>query len=114
MDTNREIHNRSTVFNTSTPAADANLLSTAIALNANEKKYKYLRVYACFSVAGKLTARITQGAATIVEILNRDENLVAGAAYLFDVPVSYGDSVNFRYSAGSGTTNRFIVDTYAG
>lgn len=109
MLTSREIHRRGTVFNTATPAADADLLTTAI-----DTTTKYLRIYACFSVAGKLTVRVTNTAATVTEILNGDTNLVAGAAYMFDIPITYGDTINFRYSAGSGTTYRFIVDEYSG
>jgi hypothetical protein len=115
MYTDKAIYNRSTVFNTETPAANANLLSTSFALSDNgTSRTKYLRVYACFSVAGKLTVLVTQAGATVTEILNGDTNLIAGAAYLFDIPISYGDTINFRYSAGSGTTLRFIVDEYSG
>lgn len=115
MYTDKTIYNRASVFNTATPAANANLLSTSITLADNgSPKNKYLRVYACFSAAGKLTALITQSAATVTEALNGNTDLIAGAAYIFDVPITYGDTINFRYSAGSGTTLRFIVDEYSG
>jgi hypothetical protein len=109
---NRELVNRAYVYNTASPASDANILTTS--LGPLGSAHRYLRIYACFSVAGKLTARVTVGAATVVETLNNDTNLTAGASYLFDIPIHTGETINFRYSAGSGTTYRFVVDEYSG
>ena len=56
------------------------------------------RIYACFVLAGKLTVRRTSGGTTVSEILNVDAELVAEAAYLFDIFVEEGETINLRYS----------------
>ena len=109
--TGRYIENKVYKFSTSCPGSTGNLCSADITSNT----HKYLRVYGAFSLAGKLTVITTVGANVTTEALNADTNLVAGAAYMFDVPIHPGESINFRYSAAStDTTYRFIVDEYSG
>jgi hypothetical protein len=52
--------------------------------------------FAC-SVAGKLSAKITNDGDTQTVDLNEAVNLVAGALYKFDVYLSSGDTLNFTY-----------------
>lgn len=108
----KPVVNLAEVFNTSSPAADANLLSAGV--TATILDHGYVRVYACFSAEGQLSVRRTRGEATVTEILNGGTNLAAGCGYIFDVKITSSDALNFRYSAGSGTTNMFSVDEYCG
>lgn len=111
---NREIKNRARVFNTATPATTQNILTTS--LSPTNYEHGYFRVYACFSTAVKLSVKVTVGAATVTEDLNGGNDLAAGAAYLFDVPVFNTETINFcaTYASGSPTTNRLVIDEYSG
>jgi len=88
------------VFNYALPAADKDILGSAISPTNSPS---LLLVYVCISVAGAFYVRRTVGASHVSEYLNSYVNLVAGAAYMFTVPWRTGDSINFRYSATSGT-----------
>ena len=113
--TDRNLVNRAYVYNTATPSTTADIL-TGAPISVVGGPHNYLRVYACFTVAVKLEIKNTVGATTVTELLNGGTDLVAGAAYLFDVPIHAAESINFAavYSSGSPTTNRFIVDEYSG
>ena len=103
-----ELQNRARVFNTTTPAANADILTTAI---SNKLTYSsFMNIYCCFSAAGVLSMTRTVGAATITELLNGGLTLTAGACYDFTVMCQTDTTLNFRYSAGSGTTYIFSVD----
>jgi hypothetical protein len=71
---NRELTNRAYVFNTDTPNTTVDILTTAITVIGSA--HRYLRVYACFSVAVKLEVKTTVGAATVTELLNGGTDLV--------------------------------------
>jgi len=102
---------KAAIFNTALPAAEANWLGSDIAPTNSPS---YLRIYACVSVAGILRVARTVAAVTVTENLNSGNNLVAGAAYLFDVPWRSGDSVNIRYSVTTGTITRLLIDEIGG
>jgi hypothetical protein len=52
----------------------------------------------------------TIGSTDLSEVLNNGTALVAGASYMFNVPLQSDTTVNFRYSAATGNTIVFIVD----
>ena len=58
------------------------------------------RIYVAFNAAGVLTVRRTSGTTTVSEQLNGGGNLAANAAYVFDIVVEIGDSINLQYSVG--------------
>ncbi|GAI76734.1 unnamed protein product, partial [marine sediment metagenome] len=58
-------------------------------------------------------ARTVEGV-TVTEDLNSGADLVAGAAYIFDVPWRTGDSINIKYSVTTGTINRLLIDEIGG
>jgi len=71
------------------------------------------RIYACFSAAGTLTLRRTRSGGTVGEVLNISEGLMgAGGAYIFEVIVEEGDTINLRYSV-TCTCIRLIVGEVA-
>ncbi len=98
---------KAAVFNTALPAAEANWLGSDIEPTNSPS---YLRIYACVSVTGILRVARTQDATTVTEDLNSGNDLVADAAYMFDIPWRTGDSVNIRYSVTTGTIKRLVVD----
>jgi len=57
------------------------------------------RIYASFVAVGVLTVRRTSGAATISELLNAGVALATNSAYVFDIIVEAGESVNLQYGA---------------
>jgi hypothetical protein len=59
------------------------------------------RIYACFDAAGVLSVARMKGGTTVVEQLNAGSALNANAAYMFDVLVEAGESVNLRYSVAA-------------
>ena len=98
---------KAAIFNTALPAAEANWLGSDIEPTNSPS---YLRIYACVSVTGILRVARTQDATTVTEDLNSGNDLVADAAYMFDIPWRTGDSVNIRYSVTTGTIKRLVVD----
>ena len=59
------------------------------------------RIYACFDTLGVLTMRRTRAGATVSEQLNSGTALNANAAYIFDIIVQAGETLNLRHSAGA-------------
>lgn len=63
------------------------------------------RIYAVFDTALRFEVLRTVGTITVVEQLNGGANVNAGAAYMFDILVDSGESINFQaYIDGTGTT----------
>ena len=56
------------------------------------------RIYACFDTDGVLTVRRTRVATTVSEQLNAGTALNASAAYMFDVTLESGETINLQYS----------------
>ena len=84
---------KATVFNTLV-TADTDIFPSAL-LPTNVPCT--FRIYACFAGAGVLTVRRTSGGTTVSEQLNSGNNLTANAAYMFDIVVDSGETINLRY-----------------
>jgi hypothetical protein len=56
------------------------------------------RIYITDDTAGLLNVKRTRAATTVTETLNAGSNLSAGCAYIFDIAVESGDSINLQYS----------------
>jgi hypothetical protein len=61
------------------------------------------RIYICLSVAGILSVQRTKSSVTVAEQLNGGTALVANAAYIFDIIVDQGSTINLQ-TTGTGTT----------
>jgi len=59
------------------------------------------RIYACFDAGGVLTVRRKKGTVTVSEQLNSGVALEANAAYMFDIIVESGETINLQYSVGA-------------
>ena len=80
--------------------ANTDILATV--LSPIETDYPVIfRAMVAFNAVGVFSARITRAAVTVGEDFNSGGNLVANAAYAFDLLVSQGDTINFRYSANA-------------
>jgi len=71
------------------------------------------RIYAVFNAAGVLSVARTRAGTTVLEQLNGGINLNANAAYLFDVPVETGDSINLRYSVAATALRVLVMEVPA-
>jgi len=63
------------------------------------------RIHITDDTAGLLNVKRTRGATTVTETLNGGSNLASGCAYIFDIVVESGDSINLQYS----TTGTVLV-----
>jgi hypothetical protein len=86
---------KGSLFNTSV-AANTNVFTTDLSPTYTPTTF---RIYACFDTGGILTVRRKKGAVTVSEQLNSGANLAANAAYMFDILLESGESVNLQYSA---------------
>jgi len=59
------------------------------------------RIYCCFNLEGVLTVRRMKDGVTVSEQLNAGGSLAANAAYIFDIIVDEGETINLRYSQTS-------------
>lgn len=98
---------RARLFNTATPGSTVELLPLGITVTDGTT---ILTVYCCFSASGVLSVERTVGGVTVSEKLNSGDALDAGCAYMFDVSIQSDTTINFKYSAGTGTTYIFVVD----
>jgi len=85
------------VFNTAVGAA-ADIFATPLSPTNSPATF---RIYVCFDTAGVLTVRRTRNGVTVSEQLNSGIALTANAAYIFDIIVQEGDTINLRHSAGA-------------
>lgn len=99
--------NKTDIFNTALPAADTDILTTAITPSCDPG---ILRVYVCLSIAGVFYVTRTVGAASVNELLNSGVALTAGAAYAFSVAWIAGESINFKCTTTGGVINKLQVD----
>jgi hypothetical protein len=91
------------------PLFKADIFNTAVTANANifaaaltpTNSQTLFRIYASFNAAGVLSVARTKGAITVVEQLNSGNTLAANAAYIFDILVTTGESINLRYSVAA-------------
>lgn len=59
------------------------------------------RIYACFDANGVLSVARTTDEGTVTELLNGGAKLNADAAYIFDIIVESGESINIQYSVNT-------------
>jgi hypothetical protein len=85
---------KGSIFNTPI-AANTNIFTTSLSPTYTPTTF---RIYACFNTSGVLTVRRTKGTVTVSEQLNSGTALVANAAYMFDIIVESGETVNLQYS----------------
>jgi hypothetical protein len=85
------------VFNTAVTAA-TNIFKS----NLTSSFYpSVLRIYASFSASGILSVIRTVNGIPVTEQLNAGNALIANAAYLFDITLDYGETVNLQYSVAA-------------
>ena len=72
------------------------------------------RIYACFSAAGVLSVRRTKSGTTVTEKLNNTADLIADAAYNFDIVVKSGETINLRYDAAATAYSLSIMEIGGG
>lgn len=72
------------------------------------------RVYFCFNAAGVVSVRRTRAGVTVGENLNGGGNISANAAYMFDIFVRVGDTINFRHSAGGTCLVLMVMEVSGG
>jgi len=106
---------KGSAFNASVPTGDGTDAANNIFASDLEPTNSptAFRIYVCFVSAGLLRVMRTSGITTVPEQLNGGTNLAAGAAYVFDIVVEIGDSINLQYSAG-GTCRSLKVLEIAG
>jgi len=84
-------------FNVSV-SANANIFSQSIAPTRSPVIF---RIYATFNASGILTVVRTKGTTTVSEQLNSGNPLNASAAYIFDIIVEQGETINLTYSTSA-------------
>jgi hypothetical protein len=88
---------KGSVFNTSI-TANTNIFGSDLSPTNSPTTF---RIYACFSAAGVLTVRRTKAGVTVGEQLNAGASLNANAAYIFDVLLESGETINLQYSVNA-------------
>lgn len=102
---------KAAIFNAALPAPEGAWLGADITPTNSPS---YLRLYVCVAAAGVFRVARTVGGVTVVENINSGNNLVANAAYMFDIEWRTGDSINFRYSVGGANILVFRADEIGG
>lgn len=91
------------------PASAGDIFNTAVLANTNffganlapVTTPTTFRIYVVLSVSGVLSVIRKNGAPTVAEQMNAGNALAANAAYVFDIPVSAGDTINLQTSVGA-------------
>ena len=94
------------VFNTSV-SAGTNIFSSDLTPSASVSIF---RIYAAFDTAGVLSVVRSDGTSTVVENLNEGASLAANAAYIFDIIVESGYSINLRYSVDATCLYLIVIE----
>jgi len=68
------------------------------------------RIYACFDASGVLTVRRTKNATTVSEQLNAGTALTANVAYIFDIIVEAGETINLQYSVNATALKLAVLE----
>ena len=97
------------IFNTAVGAA-ADFFAAALLPTNTPTTF---RIYVALNAAGLLYVRRTEGGVTVDEYLNSGNALNANAAYMFDILVRIGQTINLRHSVG-GTILCCIVEEVPG
>jgi len=100
---------KGSIFNT-TVNADADIFSSNLKPTYTPCIF---RIYACFDASGVLTVRRTKAGATVSESLNGGAALTANAAYIFDILVEEGETLNLRYSVDATIHSLKVVEVDA-
>jgi len=101
---------KGSVFNTSI-TANANIFSSDLSPTYTPCIF---RIYCCFDASGVLTVRRTKNGVIVSEQLNSGSALVANAAYLFDIIVDEGESVNLQYSVNATCLKLSVIEISGG
>jgi hypothetical protein len=91
---------KGSLFNTHV-AANTNIFTTSLSPTYTPTTF---RIYACFDTSGVLTVRRTKGTVTVSEQLNSGTALEANAAYMFDILLESGETINLQYSVNATAT----------
>jgi hypothetical protein len=92
-----------------TPVLKGSVFNTPVSANTNifasdltpTNSPTAFRIYACFSAAGVLSVVRTKAGTTVREQMNAGNALNANAAYVFDIVVESGESINLQYSVAA-------------
>ena len=71
------------------------------------------RIYAAFDTAGVLTVRRTKAGDTVSEELNSGVALVKDGAYVFDIVVDTGETINLQHSVGATILYLIVLEVGA-
>jgi hypothetical protein len=88
---------KGSVFNASV-SANTNIFASDLS-PANSPTV--FRIYATFDASGVLSVVRTKGSVTVTEQLNSGNALNANAAYIFDIIVESGETINLQYSVAA-------------
>jgi hypothetical protein len=88
---------KGSIFNTSV-TANTNVFSSDLSPTNSPTTF---RIYACFDTGGVLTVRRTKAGVTVGEQLNGGTALTVNAAYIFDIMVESGETINLQYSVNA-------------
>jgi len=97
---------KASLFNT-TVTANSDILSGPI---KTESPASILRIYCSFDSSGVISIVRKKGASTVIENLNEGASLAVNAAYVFDIIVEKGYSINIRYSVNATCLYLVIVE----
>jgi hypothetical protein len=100
------------------PIVKASIFNTAVTANTNifpsdltpTNAPTTFRIYACLSASGVLTVRRTKAGTTVSEQLNSGTALTANAAYIFDILVESGETVNLQYSVNATALSLKVLE----
>lgn len=100
------------------PISKGSIFNTAIGANANffaanlapTSTPTMFRIYVCLSVAGVFNIQRRNGAVTQTENLNAGNALVANAAYMFDILVDAGDTINLQTTVAATIIKCSVVE----
>lgn len=104
------IHN--TAINASTNLFTA--IGPSLPTNYQDITFRiYIAISATTPTLNLLRTNSAGGGGTVTEIMNGGTTLTSGAAYMFDVPVTTGDTITLQYTSTNGTILTCIVKELA-
>jgi len=95
------IHNQAVIANT-------NILADDLIPVVDAGKVCFYTTFCSFGVGGAFYANITNSGDSQIIQYNDGLDLFANNGYMFDIPLTNGDTVNFQYSENC-TLNRLII-----
>jgi len=88
--------------------ANTNIFNTDLAPTRSPVLF---RVYVAFDTVGVLSIIRRRGTVSVVEQLNSGNSLNANSAYIFDVIVEQGETINFQYSVNANCLVLKVIET---